>query len=228
MSEHTTQDAVGTDGETGTGTGLRQLEAERFDALAAMGGERGLVESAAPVLVFVVTLVATGNDLIPALVAALAVSACGVLARLVQRQSLTQALGGVVLVLVSAVWAWRSGEASNFYATGLWINAAWLTALVASMVVRWPLVGVLVAVFEGGDQSWRTDPTRRAERRAAVRGTVVLAAMFALRLVVEVPLYLAGSSAVAILGVARIVLGLPLFALTLWLVWLLVRPARRR
>ena len=63
--------------------------------------------------------------------------------------------------------------------------------------------------------------------RAARRGTVTLAAMFALRLVVEVPLYLAGDRAVAALGVARIVLGLPLFALTLWLVWLMVRPATR-
>lgn len=208
-------------------TGLRQLDADRFDAMSAVGGVRGIVESAAPVLVFVVTLVALGNQLVPAVLASLAVSAVGVLARLVQRQALTQALGGVVLVLVSAVWAWRSGEASNFYATGLWINAVWLTALLLSLAVRWPLVGVLVSVLAGRDQAWRTDLRRRDERRAARRGTVTLAAMFALRLVVEVPLYLAGDRAVAALGVARIVLGLPLFALTLWLVWLMVRPATR-
>ena len=117
-------------------TGLRQLDADRFDAMSAVGGVRGIVESATPVLVFVVTLVALGNQLVPAVLASLAVSAVGVLARLVQRQALTQALGGVVLVLVSAVWAWRSGEASNFYATGLWINAVWLTALICR-TVQW-------------------------------------------------------------------------------------------
>ena len=51
--------------------------------------------------------------------------------------------------------------------------------------------------------------------------------MFALRLAVEVPLYLTGAAGVGALGVARLVLGLPLFALTAWFVWLLVRdPAR--
>ena len=207
--------------------GLRQVDAERFDAMAAMGGPRGILESALPVLVFVVVLVAGGGRLVPALAGSLAVSAVSVVVRLVQRQGLTQCLGGTVLVLVSAVWAWRSGEASNFYATGLWINAVWLTALLLSLAVRWPLVGVLVSVLAGRDQAWRTDLRRRDERRAARRGTVTLAAMFALRLVVEVPLYLAGDRAVAALGVARIVLGLPLFALTLWLVWLMVRPATR-
>ena len=51
--------------------------------------------------------------------------------------------------------------------------------------------------------------------------------MFALRLGVEVPLYLAGQDALGALGVARLVAGVPLFALTLWFIWLLVRPARQ-
>ena len=53
-----------------------------------------------------------------ALVASLAISAIGLMTRLTQRQSPAQVVGGAVLVLVSALWAWRSGDASNFYATG--------------------------------------------------------------------------------------------------------------
>ena len=48
--------------------------------------------------------------------------------------------------------------------------------------------------------------------------------MFALRLVVEVPLYLAGESALSALGVARLVLGVPLYAVCLWFAWLIARP----
>ena len=57
-------------------------------------------------------------------------------------------------------------------------------------------------------------------------GTWVLTLMFALRLVVEVPLYLAGERAVSYLGAARLILGVPLYALTLWFIWLLVAPGR--
>ena len=45
---------------------------------------------------------------------------------------------------------------------------------------------------------------RAGIRRRYVTGTGVLTAMFALRLLVEVPLYLAGEAAVGALGAARI------------------------
>jgi Protein of unknown function (DUF3159) len=47
------------------------------------------------------------------------------------------------------------------------------------------------------------------------------AGLFLLRLAVQLPLYLAG--AVVALGIARTAMGLPLFALGLWLTWLMVR-----
>lgn len=48
--------------------------------------------------------------------------------------------------------------------------------------------------------------------------------MFVLRLAVQVPLYVTGT--VGWLGTARLVMGIPLFALTLWVTWLLVRRDR--
>ena len=161
----------------------------------------------------------------------------GLVARLVQRQSPAQVLGGIVLVLVSALWAWRSGEASNFYATGLMINAAWLVACLVSLLVGWPIVGALMTLWHrvtdesgrrsdrsedpDGDgepkstdddpavrpSSWRTDPALRGVKFRYHAGTWVLTLMFALRLVVEVPLYLAGEQAVSYLGAARLILG---------------------
>jgi hypothetical protein len=45
--------------------------------------------------------------------------------------------------------------------------------------------------------------------------------MFALRLVVEVPLYLASNAAA--LAVAKLILGLPLYAIVLIATWLIIR-----
>lgn len=246
-----------------TRTGLGAIDAERFDAASAVGGWRGMAESVLPTLVFVLIMAIRPTALVTAVAASLALSALAMVARLVQRQQLTQVLGGAAVALISAVWAWRSGEAADFYATGLLINSVWLVGCLGSLAVRWPLVGVLMELWhasaaaqadpeepreqheeeasapsapdapEAEDapqaawSAWRTDPDRAADRRRYVLGTLVLAAMPAVRLAVEMPLYLAGESAVSVLGVARLVLGVPLYAVTLGLVWLLVRPTRR-
>ena len=130
-----------------TRTGLGAIDSERFDAMTAVGGWRGIVESVVPTLVFVLVMAVRPTALVMALAASLAVSAVGLAARLVQRQSPAQVVGGIVLVLISALWAWRSGEASNFYATGLMINAAWLVACLVSLLIGWPVVGALMTLW---------------------------------------------------------------------------------
>ena len=231
-----------------TRTGLGAIDSERFDAMAAVGGWRGILESVVPTLMFVLVIAVRPTALVAALIASLAISAICLVARLVQRQSPVQVVGGVVLVLVSALWAWRSGDASNFYATGLMINAAWLVACLVSLLIGWPIVGALMTLWhrvtdesahaEGGQASRDSgraetpqaddDPAAalRHVRRRYHAGTWVLTLMFALRLVVEVPLYLAGAQAVSYLGAARLILGVPLYAVTLWFIWLLVAPSR--
>ncbi|WP_017178471.1 DUF3159 domain-containing protein [Actinomyces timonensis] len=210
--------------------GLGAIGGQVFDVSAAVGGWRGIIESVAPTLVFVTVVALRPSALVPALVASLAISAVALVARLAARQGLTQVIGGAVLALISAAWAWRTGKAEDFYITGLLINAGWLAVTAGSLALRWPLVGVLMGLWrattDSGDgqgwAAWRKDPALKGDRRRYTWGTAVLAGMFALRLVVELPLYLAG--AVGPLGVARIILGVPLYALTLWIVWLLVLP----
>ena len=240
-------------------SGLGALGAERFDAVSAVGGWRGVLESAVPILVFVVILAVAPTALTTALVASLTVSGVALLARLAQRgrrRNLKQVAGGALVTVLSAAWAWRSGQASNFYATGLVINAVCLLAFLGSLLLRRPLIGVLMELWHptsGGDaespespedpespespedpespasgSSWRTDPARAGIRRRYAIATGVLAAVFVLRLLVEVPLYLAGEAALGALGVSRVVLGLPLYGLGIWFAWLIVRPSSQR
>lgn len=209
--------------------GVRAIDAEQFSLAEAVGGVRGAVESVAPGLVFVVGYVVSGQRLGPALVASAAAALVAVVARLVQRSPLTQALSGVLGVGIGVIWAWRSGRGEDYFAWGLLTNVAYLVAFLVSVVVRWPLVGVVLGLFRGdgplseggswaGATAWRRDPV---QRRRYTWVTWLWAGMFAARLVVQVPLYYAGE--VAWLGTAKLVMGVPLTALVLWASWILVR-----
>ncbi|MDO5495752.1 MAG: DUF3159 domain-containing protein [bacterium] len=198
-----------------------QLAAEDFDVMASMGGVRGLLESVIPGLVFVVVFIAT-RELVPALIAASAVAVVALAARLLVRQSPAMAFGGFVGVMIGVIWAWRSGDAGDFFVWGLYVNAAYAIGVLISILARWPIVGVLVALLRNTWDSWRSSPAYPRY----VAATWIWVGLFALRLAVQLPLYLTGQ--VGWLGTARLVMGVPLFALVLWVTWLLVRePAGR-
>lgn len=197
--------------------GLGALTAADFSIADATGGIRGLIESIAPGLVFVVVYLVAG-ELRPALIAASVVTLLAVVARLAQRTPLTQALAGAVGVGIGVFWAARSGQAQDYFVVGLWTNGGYLAACLISLVAGWPLVGVVVGLLRGEGTSWRTNPP---ERRVFAWATGLWAAMFGARLAVQLPLYLGAQ--VAWLGTARLVMGVPLWALTLWVTWLLVR-----
>ncbi len=212
------------------GRGVRVLAQEEFSFVAAVGGVRGLVESIAPGLLFVVVYLVSGQRLVPAVVASAGAAALAVVARLVQRTPVTQALSGVLGVAIGVVWALMSGRAENYFAWGLWVNVGYLVGTLVTIVVRWPVVGVLIGLFDphgplaGGPWStvgrFRRDPSLRRRVTAA---TWIWVVVFAARLAVQVPLYF--SAEVAWLGTAKLVMGVPLFALALWVSWVLVRPA---
>ena len=85
---------------------------------------RGIVESVAPGLLFVVVYIATGPDAsTPALIAARRPPrSIAVVVRLVQRTPVTQAFGGLLGVGIGVLWAWRTGDANDYFAYGLWVN----------------------------------------------------------------------------------------------------------
>jgi hypothetical protein len=199
----------------------RTPAAPPVDLREAIGGPLGMAETSLPAVAYVVAYTASGSDTNTAATVAVALALVLTLARLVRRQSPIHALSGLVGVGFAAFIATRSGRAENFFVPGLLLNAAYVSALLISLAVRRPLIGIIVTKLDGEGDEWRRDPDRV---RAFVRATWLWAGLFATRLVVQLPLYAAG--AVVALGVAKTAMGLPLYGIGLWLTWLLVRRHR--
>lgn len=185
----------------------------------AVGGWRGMIDSGVPPIVFVVAYLVTGQELNPSLVAAVVSGAILAVVRLARRESLSQVLGGFLGVALSAFFASRTGRAEDFFALGLLINIAYGGAFLVSILVRWPLIGVIVNAMRGDSSGWRSDPAMMAAARTT---SWLWVAMFGLRLAVQLPLYLVG--AIGPLSVAKILLGWPLFLLTAFLTYRIMHP----
>ncbi|MCZ3385929.1 MAG: DUF3159 domain-containing protein [Actinomycetia bacterium] len=190
------------------------------DIAAAIGGRRGLLDRGLPSLVFVGVYTLGGQELQPALIAALVVAALLTMWRLIRRQPLTQALAGFAGVAIASFIASRTGEARNYFVTGLLTNGAYLLACLVSIAFRWPLVGVVLGPLLGEGMTWRKHPERFAVYR---RMTWVFAGLFAIRLVVQGYLY--WQDDVLWLGIARFAMGLPLYLSAAALAYWMIRKA---
>lgn len=197
--------------------GLAQAVQEQFSFEKAFGGVRGVLESVLPVTVFSVVYGVT-REVTPAAVASLVPAVVLAVWRLVAREPLTQAVGGVLGVGIGALIAVRTGQAQTFFLPSIIKNSAWGAGYLVSVLVRWPLVGVFLGFMLGEGTHWRQVPARY---RAYVIATWLWVGMFAVRLAVQVPLYLADKPAT--LGAVNVGLGLPLFGLVLWGCWLVIR-----
>jgi hypothetical protein len=188
--------------------------------LAAIGGVRGLIESIVPGLGFLVTYTITQN-LVPSVLAPLGLAVAFIIIRVVARQPVTTALAGALGIGISAALALLTGNANDNFVPGFFINGGVLLVMIVSLIARRPFVGVIVGLLLG-DDDWRRNA---AKMRVAAVATVLWATLSALRLAVQVPLYLAESTEA--LAATKLVMGVPLYAMLLWVTWLLVRTAWR-
>jgi hypothetical protein len=187
----------------------------------AIGGWRGLLDGSLPAAVFLLVYVVSDDALAPAVWAAVIAGAAIAVLRLVRRQSVQQVLSGFIGVAFCAWLVTRTGRAEDFYLPGLLINVGYGTVLAVSALVGHPLLGYAVGAATGDVTGWRRVPE---QRRAYALATWFFVAVFAVRLLVQLPLYLAG--AVEPLGVARLVMGWPLFALAAFLSYRVISRAR--
>jgi hypothetical protein len=190
--------------------------------MAAMGGARGLVESILPGLAFLVIYSIT-RSLLPAVLIPVVLSVIFVVLRLVARTPPSQAFAGVAGIAISAALAIISGRAVDNFIPGIVINLISLAVLLLSLAVRWPLIGIVVGFLTNDGGAWRQ---QKGKRRVLILATWLWAGLFALRLVIEYPLFLAGEA--ELLAGAKLLLGVPLYAGMLWITWLLVRAVYGR
>lgn len=191
--------------------------------MAAIGGPLGLAESSIPAALFVAVYTLGGEDTKLAAIVAVAVAVVLTALRLLRGQTPQFALSGLVGIALAGFIVSRTGKAEDFFLPGLLFNLGYAAAYLVSIVVRWPLIGVIVALLSQQDSSWRRDPEKM---RAYDRASWLWVGLFSLRLAVQLPLYLA--SALVALGTTRVVMGVPLFVLGLWLTWLLIRDVTNR
>lgn len=189
-------------------------ELVRAQLLRALGGWRGTVEAAVPILAFLTVwwwrgeFVGDDNALRQSLIAAGAVMLVLVAVRIVQRQTLQHVFAGVVGLAIAAALALRTGNASDVFLPGILYNLVLAVVFGLSVVLRWPVLGLAYGGLTGDVTGWRSRPE---VVRLFQRLTAVFVASYAIRVAVQLPLYLAGS--VTLLGIAKLVLGWPLLAL---------------
>jgi hypothetical protein len=188
----------------------------------AIGGWRGLIDSALPSMLFIVIFVFQKN-LNNALIASLALGAVLLVIRLIERKSLTQVFSGFLGLSVSVFLTWRTKDASNFFLTGIVTNAIYGFFLLISVLIRKPLIGYLVGSLVGDTTGWLKHPLLV---RAYTTVTWLWVAVFGLRLLVQIPLYL--NDSIALLGSVKIFMGWPLYLFAVWLTYQIVQTARAK
>jgi Protein of unknown function (DUF3159) len=191
---------------------------EREHLLHALGGRHGIADSSLPGLAFVIAYTASGQELDVAIWTAVGIGAVLFAVRIVRRETLQFALAGFVGVAIAAFVAKQTGRAEDFFLPGLLLNLAYGAAYLISIAVRWPLIGVIVGPLVGEGMEWRKDPELI---RAYTRASWIWVGLFVVRLAVQLPLYFADE--LVALGVAKTAMGFPIFALAVWLSYLVLR-----
>jgi Protein of unknown function (DUF3159) len=193
-------------------------EASQESLVELLGGRRGALDATLPPVAFVVGYLA-GRESVPVGVgAALAVALAIAGWRLWHRARPRAVLLGLAGVAVAALIALRTGQAADFFLARIATNAVSAAAWMISIVLRWPLLGVVVGTVLGQKGRWRRDP---ALLRAYSRGSWVWVPQYAVRVAVLVPLWYADQ--VVALGVAQVALTWPLVALCLVVSWWVIQ-----
>jgi hypothetical protein len=176
-----------------------------------LGGRRGALDASIPPLAFVVGWLAAGQSIVVGAVAALGVSVLLGAFRLFKGGKITTLVVSVAAVGAAALIALQTGRAQDFFLLRLMSNGVSALLWTASIVVRWPLLGVVVGVVLGQKTRWRKDPDLlRAYGRAS---WVWVLLQYLLRVIIWGLLWWAGE--VVALSVVTFVMSWPLVVATI-------------
>lgn len=183
-----------------------------------MGGLHGLVQSSVPILAFVPINAVWG--LTAAIWGALGVALAVLLWRVARRDPVQPAVSGFLGVGICAFIAYRTGDAKGYFLLGIYTSLVYGAAFLLSVLLRWPLIGVVWNFINGHGRAWRSN---KAAVRAYDVATLAWAVVFAARYLVQQYLY--DTDQTGWLAFARIAMGWPLAAVALLVTVLAVRKA---
>lgn len=183
-----------------------------------LGGSRGLIESSIPVAVFVIANIIGSLDWALGISAGSALLIAGY--RLMRKETVRHALNGLLGVGIGAFIAWKTGSAKGFYLPGIILSLVYGLAMLASVPMRRPLIGwVWSLLAAGGSTRWREQPLMV---RLFSRLTILWAITYLVKVGIQAWLFstTAEGDPATGLGIARLVLGYPPYALLLaFTVW---------
>lgn len=122
-----------------------------------IGGPRGAVESILPPLAFVSVFVAT-TSIGWAVGTALLLAVVFAGWRILEGKRPTRALSALLIVVISAYIAVKTDSAVAFFWPRVLVNLISALAFAVSILIRWPLLGVIVGPIVGTRMRWRKDP----------------------------------------------------------------------
>jgi len=195
----------------------------RAQLAKALGGPRGIVESAVPTALFTVCFLIT-KDIRLSLIVSIGVTAVLLLLRIVQRSTTQFVLNALVGIGIGAFFAYRASQSGGseedvaraVFTPGLIYNSVYAVIIVLTIVVGWPIIGFMVGSVMGDPTEWHSD---KAMVKLCSQLTWVLAVPCVIRVVVQLPLWL--NHEIGLLGASKIALGWPLqlasFAVMGWL-----------
>jgi uncharacterized protein DUF3159 len=197
---------------------LSMVTRKSLSLFSAVGGWRTVAEGVVSRALFLVAYLMTGQVLTSALIAVGGVFVLAVV-RLCTDRKVWQPVIGLLVVGVSALLAAGTGQAVDFYLTALLLQAGGVVVFLVSILVRWPVIGLVLGTVRGEGHAWRRDPRQR--RRYYVC-TAVFLVKFVIGTAALLPLYLAG--AVIPLGIAATLLGgAPAAGACIYLCWRILR-----
>jgi hypothetical protein len=186
--------------------------------LASVGGIQGIVETSLPGFLYVFTFAIFHNLTISIATVSVAVVLLTI-RHLMKKRPISGLLGSFIGIGLAIYLTLRpEGQAKDFYLPGFWQNASYGSVLLLSILVRYPVIGLLVGFMTNQGLSWRKN---RRKMRFFNLVSLLWVGLFATRLAIEVPLYLVND--VVTLGFAKLVLGLPFYLTMIWVSWLLLR-----
>jgi hypothetical protein len=178
--------------------------------LELLGDRRAVVDTGLGPVAFVIANAIWGLHTAAYIAVALAVAVA--IERVVRRKPVTNAIGGVLGTGLAVFIALRSGHASGYFVPRMLYAAGLAVLFTASVLVRHPLIGYLVAALYRAPADWLKHP---GARRACSEVTLAWAGLFAFRAAVYAVLIPIGSTGA--LAAASIVMGWPAFGLLLFL-----------